>query len=155
MIPHGRLLAVIGLCVCFLACAVPATPHDAEETSVRWRKTQIDPVFRSEGVAVADVNHDGKPDIIVGDIWYEAPDWKPHEIRKPGNYGDGKHNYSQAFLCFAGDFNHDGWVDMIVIGFPGEPCYWYENPGNQPGHWKEHLLWRSACNETPQYADLF
>ena len=37
--------------------------------------------FRSEGVAVADVNRDGKMDILVGDVWYEAPDWKMHEIR--------------------------------------------------------------------------
>ena len=45
---------------------------------ISWKKTVVDKVFRSDGVAVADVNKDGKPDIIVGDVWYEAPDWKMH-----------------------------------------------------------------------------
>ena len=29
------------------------------------------------------------------------------------------------------------------------------HPKGQPGHWKEHVIWHSACNETPLYADLF
>ncbi len=128
---------------------------DPEASAITWKKTHIDKTFRSEGVAVADVNKDGKLDILAGDVWYEAPNWKMHEIRKPGNYGDGAKGYSQSFACFADDLNGDGWPDLIVIGFPGAPCHWYENPKGQPGHWKEHVIWRSACNETPQYVDLF
>src|SRR5262249_48187744 len=57
--------------------------------------------------------------------------------------------------CWAEDLNGDGWPDVIVIGFPGAPCYWYENPKGKEGHWKQHLIWHSACNETPLYVDLF
>jgi hypothetical protein len=49
----------------------------------------------------------------------------------------------------------DGWPDLVLVGFPGEPAIWYENPKNQPGHWPAHEIWHSACNETPQYVDLF
>src|SRR5262249_38489598 len=31
----------------------------------------------------------------------------------------------------------------------------YENPGPAGGRWQEHLIWPSACNETPQFVDLF
>jgi hypothetical protein len=123
--------------------------------TITWKKTVLDKTFRSEGAAIGDVNKDGKLDVLVGDVWYEAPDWKMHEIRKPGNYGDGLASYSECMLCFADDVNGDGWVDEIVIGFPGKPAYWYENPGNKEGLWKEHVIWHSACNETPQYVDLF
>ena len=54
----------------------------------------IEGKFRSEGVAIADVNKDGKLDVLIGDSWYEAPSWTKHDIRKPGEYGDGLHSYS-------------------------------------------------------------
>src|SRR5947209_8627830 len=118
-----------------LAADPPAPPPTAPDP-LAWKKTVVEKAFRSEGVAVADVNRDGKPDLLVGDFWYEAPDWKRHEIRKPGDYGNGLASYSECMVCFADDVNGDGWPDQIVIGFPGKPAYWYENPKGQPGHWK-------------------
>ena len=41
------------------------------------------------------------------------------------------------------------------FGFPGKPAFWYENPKGKPGHWPQHEIWHSACNETPLYTDLF
>lgn len=125
--------------------------------NITWKKTVIDKAFRSEGVAIADVNQDGKMDILTGEVWYEAPDWKSHRIREgKEDYRDGEKNvYSQSFACWTEDLNSDGWLDLIVIGFPGAPCHWYENPRNKPGLWKPHVIWHSACNETPLYVDLF
>ena len=137
-----------------LAFTLNADPIKALPPSPNWKKTTIDTVFRSEGVAVADVNQDGKMDILNGEAWYEAPNWKMHEIRKPGNYGDGLKGYSQSFACWADDINKDGYPDLIVIGFPGAPCHWFENPKGKDGHWKQHEIWSSACNETPLYVDL-
>ncbi len=132
--------------------AVPAIAADPPKIS--WKKTVIDRAFRSEGVAVADVNKDGKKDIITGEFWYEAPDWTPHETQKPGSYGTGEGGYSHVFAVFADDINGDGYPDAISIDFPGEPCFWLENPKGKDGHWKKHVLWHSACNETPLYTDL-
>jgi hypothetical protein len=120
-----------------------------------WKKSVIDGRFRSEGVAIADVNKDGKVDVLIGDSWYEAPSWVKHDIRKPREYGDGLRSYSECMACWADDINGDGWADQIVIGFPGSPAYWYENPRGKPGYWPRHEIWHSACNETPLYADLF
>jgi hypothetical protein len=138
---------------------VQAAPNPAPGVAadkITWKKTVIDPVFRSEGVAIADVNKDGKMDILVGDFWYEAPDWKRHAIRTSvAKDGFDPKAYSTSFCCWAEDLNGDGWVDLIVVPFPGKTMYWYENPKGKDELWKEHELWHSACNETPQYVDLF
>jgi hypothetical protein len=120
-----------------------------------WKKTVIEGKFRSEGVAIADVNKDGVVDVLIGDSWYEAPSWTKHDIRKPGDFGDGLHSYSNCMTCWTDDINGDGWADQIVIGFPGTAALWYENPQGKPGYWTEHEIWHSACNETPLYTDLF
>ncbi len=140
-----------------VAIAVIQTPAPAadKDTPITWKKTTIEAKFRSEGVATADVNKDGKLDILIGDSWYQAPSWTKHDIRKPGDFGDGLHSYSACMTCWADDVNGDGWVDQIVIGFPGVPTYWYENPKGKPGYWPQHEAWSSSCNETPLYTDLF
>ena len=123
------------------------------EGQVQFKTIVVDKTFRAEGVAVGDVNRDGKIDVLAGDVLYAAPDWKMHEIRSVGQY-DGTKSYSQCFANFAQDVSGDGWVDSIIMGYPGEPCRWYENPKNKPGHWKERIVVKSACNETPLFVDL-
>ena len=153
MATRNSFSAVLGL----LALLLPQLSARAGEpgTTVSWKKTVVEGKFRSEGVAIADVNKDRKLDVLIGDSWYEAPHWNKHDIRKPGDFGDGLRSYSNCMTCWADDINQDGWVDEIVIGFPGVPAYWYENPQGKSGHWPQHEIWHSACNETPLYADPF
>lgn len=125
----------------------------ASAGEISFKKIVVDKTFRAEGVAAGDVNRDGKLDILSGDVWYAAPDWKMHEVRPVGKY-DGTKGYSNCFANFAQDVNGDGWVDSIVIGMPSTECFWYENPKNKPGHWKQRVVAKSACNETPIFADL-
>ncbi len=131
--------------------AILAVPNDAPE--IEFKKTVVDTRFIAEGVAVGDVNRDRQLDILVGNVWYQAPDWKPHEIA-PVVIVDPKRAYSNSFHGWAADLNRDGWVDQIIIGMPGEKAVWRENPKGADGPWKEHLIWRSAGNESPLYEDL-
>jgi len=120
---------------------------------VSWQRLKLDERFRAEGVAVFDVNRDGFNDVIAGDVWYAGPKWTVHEIRKPGDFVAGK-GYSNCFAMFGWDINRDGWQDVFYIGFPGEPFHWYQNPGRRGGHWKQHVVWSSICNESPEFEDL-
>jgi hypothetical protein len=140
----------LGLIVVAVALGTVAT---VRAQPVSFTKIVLDKTFRSEGVGVGDVNHDGRLDILAGEVWYEAPDWKMHELLPAGKY-DGNTGYSKTFANFTCDVNRDGWIDSVITTMMGEPSLWYENPQNKPGYWKVHTGTRSACNETPVFADL-
>ncbi len=125
-----------------------------ERREVKFQKFTLDKEFRSEGVAVGDINHDGKIDVIAGNFWYEAPDWKPHEIA-PAQSFDAAKGYSNSFVNYAWDVNNDGWIDQILIDTPGIPAVlWRENPGEKGGVWATHKIAANACNESPALGDL-
>ena len=92
---------------------------DAADTNISFTKTHIDGVFRSEGVAAGDFNHDGKMDIAAGSVYYAAPDWKMVPIlEKPKEFNPKA--YSDSFCNFADDLNGDGWDDVIAA----RPQFW-------------------------------
>ncbi len=137
--------------VCCIIYALPAASQTKEHT--RFIKHVITPDFISEGAAAADINKDGKTDIIAGAYWFEAPAWKKHSIAPPVKY-DPSTAFSNSFLNFILDVNSDGWPDQIRISLPGEEAVWYENPGNRKGYWTMHAILNNAGNESPAFVDI-
>ncbi len=143
----GSRVALVSLLLSFSAALAA--------DNIIFVKTQLDTKFRSEGVAVADVDGDGQMDILAGAFWYKGPQWKPHEIAPPKAF-DGTKGYSDSFCCFVEELNGDGYPDLIVAGMPAAPARVYENPGPSglDKHWKQINAFGNCSNETPLFVDV-
>ena len=110
--------------------------------------------FHSEGADFADINGDGHNDVVSGPFWYEGP-----EFRKRHRYMSGEpisiKTYSKHFFSFTYDLNQDRRPDILIIGMPGQPARWFENPGKDSVEaWPEHFAFDDAGGESPTFADL-
>ena len=135
-------MALIGL--------LPAAGRAATPT---FKKITLTDKFYCEGAYYGDFNKDGKMDVVAGPYWYEGPDFQTkHEIYTPKAYDP--HGYSDNFLTYTGDFNGDGWTDVLYVPHPGADAFWYENPGAKGGPWKKHLAMKECGNESPMWLDI-
>ena len=133
-----------------LAC-IPATL--AIEPGLGFDRIQLSAEFTCEGALFADVTNDGQADVVAGPYYYPGPTFaERHEIYPPRTFDPLK--YSDNFAVGAYDFSGDGWLDLLVIGFPGKEAVWYENPRGADRHWKKHEVLNSVGNESAMVVDL-
>jgi hypothetical protein len=157
----GRAARLVGLClvatVTVATAALGAAPEKPAagfpSDKIKFKKTQLDKIFRAEGVAVGDFNNDGKNDIATGEAYYAAPEWNLVPIREQVREFDPL-RYSQCFQAWSEDFNGDGWKDLLVVEFPGTASAWLENPKGEKRPWARHVVVDVTNNESPEYLDL-
>ena len=93
-------------------CVTPSTWAQSESES-KWRQVEIDRIEIGYGLAMADVNGDGKTDIVLADKktvqWYENPSWEKHVIASDLTVRDN--------VCVAArDIDADGRCEIAVGG---------------------------------------
>ena len=131
----------------------PQSEPSAASSNLTFRRQQLSPDFFCEGATFADVDRDDHRDVIAGPYWYSGPLFQErHEIYEPKTFDPA--GYSDNFFAFARDFDGDGWVDLLMVGFPGEAAHWFENPRGEERHWPRHLVWPNVDNEAPAFTDL-
>ena len=115
----------------------------AGDDAIPFRKHTLD-LGLSETVAVADVNGDGRLDVVSGENWYEqgppeagaGPRFIKHRFRDlPYTF-----DYLEDLSDLAIDVNYDGYPDIVSCSYWSKPLTWWENPGRSARPWREHLI---------------
>src|SRR5271169_5957436 len=119
----GWLVAALAICAC--VAWTFGRPED-----IPFEKHTLD-LGANETCALADINGDGRLDVVAGENWYESPKWTKHHFRDFPFWN----NYIDLPL----DVNGDGRMDLVSASWNSKKLAWWENPGGR-GQWKEHPI---------------
>jgi hypothetical protein len=124
------------------------TPH-------HFRRVTLSTQFLCEGANFGDFDGNGVTDVVAGPFWYAGPEFtEAHPIYPVPDPLPELRNYSKNFFAFPHDFDADGDLDVLFVGFPGELAYWHENPGSVGPFWTRHDVFDLVDNESPDFTDL-
>jgi hypothetical protein len=100
-----------------------------------FSRVVIDSTNAGDCKAIADLNDDGKPDLVVGGltlVWYRNPDWQSFTIATA--------RVEFTTDCQARDINGDGRIDIVTgDGNGGDNVVWFENLGGGDS-WSRHSI---------------
>jgi hypothetical protein len=159
-----KLAWVLGLLGCEAASATTgagpldaAELHDASDASpppvLAFRKLTLHRDFVCEGAAIGDIDRDGVTDVVAGPSWYAGPNFSEAHALWPAMTFDVR-NYSSCFFQWTRDVDSDGWLDVIVVGFPGEDASWLQNPRTTDGEWARHVIADAVDTESPELLNV-
>jgi len=153
--PMRRMKTLLLLSVSFGLVACQSTQ------GIHFDRIKIDDTIPGGyGVSVADINGDGRLDIIAvaNDpaqfVWYQNPLWQKHIIS----------NTSRGNIATAPyDIDDDGDIDLVLVSefsltesTSGGLLEWFENPGNPQDvqQWTSHTIDRMPNSHRVQWVDV-
>lgn len=143
----ARSLTIVALGLFAFAGSSGTRSHAGEPS---WKQHAINAKSEFEAAGAFDVDNDGKLDVVSGDTWYQAPDWKPHHVRDVARVG----SYYNCFATLPLDVNGDGDVDFVTVGYFSKNVGWVENPGKVGAPWTYHETDLPGNSEAAQAVDL-
>jgi hypothetical protein len=132
-------------------------PFPEDKVSSRFRMQRLTSFFFGDGLGVADLNHDGYPDLVSGPMYFLGPDYKV--AREIGEARPLDPIHTRAPLSVGvevADFTGDGWPDVLMSDYPphGFPGYLYVNPRGERRRWKKFEVISAVDSEVFTLADI-
>jgi Domain of Unknown Function (DUF1080)/FG-GAP-like repeat len=128
-----------------------------EKVANDFRMQKVSDLYYSWGAQIADVNHDGIPDVIAGPYYYLGPNYtEAHEIYPPSPYNPAIDYAEDSMVDIAYDFTGDGWPDVLIMsGNAGRGIgTLYVNPEGQSRHWDHYVVLPQIGNEETLLKDI-
>ena len=102
-----------------------------------WAAAMISRTY-GEGTAIADLNGDGRPDLVRPGYWLEAPKDPLHGTWTERTIIAG---YTDRAGVTVADINKDGRLDVLLAPAESEGrISWFESADPQQGKWTEHVI---------------
>lgn len=156
--PGRTLLARAPITCALIACALAPCVLSAgtlRAGQIEFERIQLSDQFYSEGGTYGDFDGDGHGDVAIGPWIYYGPSFTEKSRFYEGGAVEPA-GYSANFLMYSDDVDGDGRMDILVLGFPGDESWWYQNPGSSARQqlWTQHTILASVDNESPLIADI-
>jgi FG-GAP-like repeat len=134
-----------------IAFLVATGAHAETPASAPWAKQVLNDRSPFEGAGAADINGDGKLDVMSGDSWYQAPRWKRWKVRDVGQVNP---HYHEDFASLPLDVNDDGRIDFVTCTYFSKRLGWVEHPGDPKKTWIDHDIDYPGASEACDLVDV-
>jgi hypothetical protein len=106
-----------------------------------WARHEVGRDYRSDvGLAVLDVDRDGRPDLVCSGVWYRNPGNPRQERFERMVFAE---NAGGAHDVLAADVDGDGRMDVVMMGDDRKPLNalcWFKIPADPRKPWERHAI---------------